>query len=250
MTGSLGHVLVVGRGRAGGSFDRALADAGWTTELVPGRSTTSVAAGTDLVIIAVPDQSVAAVAAGLQAGDAVVAHCSGSLGLGDLSPHLRVASVHPLVSLSTPETGAGRLRGAWFAVAGSGGGEEVARAVVDSLGGRAIEVPDDRRALYHATAAIASNHLVALLGQVERLADDLGIPAEAFGDLVAGTVANVERQGAAAALTGPVARGDWETVRRHVGALPVDERPTYLVLVGAAARLVDRPVPSDLRTSP
>jgi predicted short-subunit dehydrogenase-like oxidoreductase (DUF2520 family) len=82
-----------------------------------------------------------------------------------------------------------------------------------------------------------------LLGQVERVAATAGVPLEAFLDLVRGTVDNVERLGPAAALTGPVARGDWDTVARHLAALDPSEREAYAAMASAAARLVDAEVP-------
>ena len=93
------------------------------------------------------------------------------------------------------------------------------------------------RVRYHAAACVASNHLVALLGQVERLAAHAGVPLEAFLPLVRGTVENVADLGPAAALTGPVARGDLETVARHLDELPDDERDAYRALVVEARRL-------------
>jgi predicted short-subunit dehydrogenase-like oxidoreductase (DUF2520 family) len=129
-------------------------------------------------------------------------------------------------------------------------GHGLALAVVEELGGRPVDVPDDRRVAYHAAAAVASNHLVALLGQVERLAAAAGVPAEAYWDLARPTIDNVVELGAAAALTGPVARGDWETVRRHLAAIAPDERDAYLAMSVAAARLVGRDVPDDLRVRP
>jgi len=204
-------------------------------------------ADVDLVLLAVPDGAVADAASRVERSAAVVAHCSGSSTLEVLAPHRFVGSVHPLVSLRSPESGSERLRGAWFAVAGDPDrGQQVVTDVVESLEGRSVEVPDEHRARYHATAAVASNHLVALLGQVERLAADIDVPVAAYHALIAGTVANVESVGAAAALTGPVARGDWDTVRRHVAALPADERDTYLALARSAARLAGRSLPDDL----
>jgi predicted short-subunit dehydrogenase-like oxidoreductase (DUF2520 family) len=100
-------------------------------------------------------------------------------------------------------------------------------------------VADADRAAYHAAAAIASNHLVALLGQVERVAARAGVPLEAYLDLVRVTLDNVAEMGPAAALTGPVARGDWATVERHRAALPADELVAYDAMVAAARRLVD-----------
>lgn len=233
MTLDPGRVRVVGAGRAGGSFAGALSDAGWSVELVH-HDHPDPGAGVDLVLVCVPDGAIAGLAAAWPVHPgAVVAHCAGSLGLDVLAPHPRVASVHPLVSLPDPSTGRERLRGAWFAVAG----DEVAHRVVAALGGRAVEVPDAARVRYHAAAVVASNHLVALMGQVERLAADLGVPLEAFLALAAGSLDNVAAVGPAAALTGPVARGDWRTVARHLAALPPEEREAYLAMAEQAARL-------------
>jgi predicted short-subunit dehydrogenase-like oxidoreductase (DUF2520 family) len=130
----------------------------------------------------------------------------------------------------------------WFAVAGSGPAElAVVQRAVDDLGGHAVTVADADRARYHAAACIAANHLVALLGQVERVATPIGVPLEAYLALAQASLDDVGRVGAAAALTGPVARRDWDTVARHVAALPADERPAYLALALAAHRLVAEP---------
>ena len=99
--------------------------------------------------------------------ETTVVHLSGSLGLDVLAPHPRRAALHPLVPLPNAVVGAARLAsGVTFAVSG----EPVARRMALSLGGRVVEVADDDRAAYHAAACIAANHVVALLGQVERVA--------------------------------------------------------------------------------
>ena len=227
---------VIGPGRAGGSLAGALGAAGWRIErpVRRGEDVVGAAAGVDLLVIAAPDGAIASVAAAVAPGDAVVAHLAGSLGLGALEPHERRAAVHPLVSLPNAEVGAERLRdGAWFAIAG----DPLAADVVADLAGHAFGVADADRAAYHAAACIASNHLVALLDQVERVAPD-GVPLAAFLDLVRGTVDNVAALGPAAALTGPAARGDWATIERHLDALDPAERPAYEALMQAARRLV------------
>lgn len=228
---------IIGPGRAGSALAAALSRAGWRVDGPLGRDHDPVSAttGARLVVLAVPDGAVAAVARSLAPGEAVVAHVAGSLGLDVLAPHDRVASVHPLVSLPDAALGARRLQGAWFAVAG----DPVASEVVAALDGRAVAVADEDRATYHAAAAVAANHLVALLGQVERLARQVGVPLEAYLDLARGAVDNVAEVGPAAALTGPVARGDRDTVARHLAAIPEDERLTYAALAEAAQRLVD-----------
>jgi predicted short-subunit dehydrogenase-like oxidoreductase (DUF2520 family) len=228
---------VVGEGRAGGSFSRALREVGWEVDTIAGRdpSISRAASGVDLVLICVADEHVETVAARIERGDAVVAHVAGSHGLEVLSSHARRAAVHPLVALPNAEVGAMRLRsGATFAVAG----DAVARQVVDALGGRSIDVPDESRVAYHAAAAIASNHLVGLLGQAERVAATAGLGLEVYLDLVRATVDNVATLGPSAALTGPAAREDHATIERHLAALDESERDAYRVMAEQCRRLV------------
>jgi len=225
---------VVGPGRAGSSVARALAAAGWDVAppLRRGDHVGGAAAGVDLLVIATPDGTVGSVAVAVEPVEStVVAHLAGSLGLDVLAPHPRRAAIHPLRSIPTPDTD---LRGAWFAVAG----DLLAERVVDDLGGHRVAVDDADRAAYHAAACIASNHLVALLGQVERVAASAGVPLAAYLDLVRQTVENVAGLGPADALTGPVRRGDEGTVARHLAALDPSERPAYEALADAARRLV------------
>ncbi len=235
---------VVGPGRAGSALAAALDEVGW--EVRPpvrhGDDPSAAGHGVDLVVVATPDAAIAEVAAAIEPdGATVVAHLAGSLGLEVLVPHPARAALHPLVSIPSSEVGARRLRaGASFAVAGDPPGAlALVEAAVAALGGRSFTVADADRAAYHAAAAIASNHLVALLGQVERVAASAGVPLEAYLDLVRATLDNVAELGPAAALTGPVARGDWDTVERHRAALPADELLAYDALVAAARRLVD-----------
>ena len=227
---------VIGRGRAGGALGLAAAQAGWRVAQALGRDDdpAPAARGVDLLVIATPDGAVAEVAARVAVEPTtVVAHLAGSLGLEALSPHPRRAALHPLVSMPSPERGADALVGVWWAVAGDPRG----RRLVDDLGGRMEGVADADRARYHAAACIAANHLVALLGQVERVAATVGVPLEAFWPLVRGVLDNVEALGPRAALTGPVARGDWATVGRHRAALDPAELPAYDAMAALADRL-------------
>lgn len=230
------HVRIVGPGRAGTSLALALTNVGWDVGPMLGRDDdlSGAAAGVDLLVLATPDAAITSVARTIEPADTtVVAHLAGARGLEVLAPHPRRAALHPLVALPTPELGARRLVGGWFAVAG----DPLATEVVRALKGHSFAVDDGDRARYHAAAAIASNHLVALLGQVERLAAQVGVPFEAYLDLATDTMANVAELGPRAALTGPAARGDEATIRRHLRALPVDERRAYRGMVDAARRL-------------
>ncbi|HRA34000.1 MAG TPA: DUF2520 domain-containing protein [Acidimicrobiales bacterium] len=240
------RLRVVGPGRAGGAFALALGRVGWEVAepVRRGDDPSGAAAGVDLVLIATPDASVGATAAAVApVPTAVVAHCSGSLGL-DVLAHPRVGAVHPLVALPTAALGAERLAaGAWFAVAG----DPIMQRLVADLGGRWFTVADEHRAAYHAAAVVASNHLVALMGQVERIAAGIGVPGRAYLDLARGTLDNVAELGSREALTGPVARGDWATVSRHLAAIDPSEHNAYRALAAAARRLVDGSgLPADL----
>lgn len=237
-------VTIVGNGRAGGSLAGALRRAGLDVAGPWGRADVDevhdAARHADLVLLAVPDAVVETVATAVAPRAAcVMAHVSGSLPLDVLGPHLRQASLHPLVSMPDARLGADRLLDeAWFAVSASDArGLADLGSLVARLGGRAFEVPDDRRTLYHAAACIASNHLVALLAQVERLGAEAGVPFEALAELAGRSLENAVALGPAAALTGPVARGDEVTVVRHLAALPADERPAYLALARLAQQL-------------
>ena len=176
---------VVGPGRAGRSMMAALQAVGgyrpcgaWGRERPPA----AAAHGVDLLLLAVPDDVVAEVAARIEpVATTAVVHLSGSLGLDVLEGHPRRGSLHPLIPLPTPAIGSERLRsGITFAVAG----DPATLAIAEALGGHPVEVDDRHRAAYHAAAVIAANHLVALVGQVERVAATAGLPLDAFAGLL------------------------------------------------------------------
>lgn len=241
----MSHARIVGRGRAGSALSLALEQAGWATSLCGrGDDLAAAARHTDVLVLAVPDDAIAEVARLIEPhGPTLVVHLSGAIDLEALRPHGRRAGLHPLTSLPDAERGAAALRGGWFGVEGDDGVLDV----VAALQGRPVWIKSGDRARYHAAAVIASNHLVALMGQVERLAAGLDVPAEAFLALAGGSLDNVAQLGSARALTGPVSRGDWDTVRRHLAAIPMTERPPYLALAAEAARLAGVWLPDDLQ---
>ncbi len=232
-------VRVIGAGRAGRSFAKAIDDlVDWDVIDMRGRGVAieDAAADVDLVLIATPDTVVADVAAAIRPGRAVVAHVAGSLGLDVLAPHDRRAALHPLMSLPDAEIGAERLTGGWFAVAG----DPLVADLATALGGRTFEIADDDRALYHAAAAVASNHLVALLGHAQRLGASVGVPADALMALALGSAENAVALGPAAALTGPAARGDEATLVAHrdaIGRRVPRELAVYEAMLAEARRL-------------
>jgi predicted short-subunit dehydrogenase-like oxidoreductase (DUF2520 family) len=204
-----------------------------------------VARGAALVIVATPDKAIEATIATAEPAiepGALVIHLAGSRGLEVFDELLarrtgvRVGALHPLQSFPSTTVGLERLEGAWAAVAGDPEVADLARL----LGMRPFDLADSDRVRYHTAAVVASNHLVALLGQVERLAGSCGVPFEAFAPLVLASVQNAFQLGPANALTGPVERGDLSTVERHLRELDPAERDAYRALAREAARLTGR----------
>jgi predicted short-subunit dehydrogenase-like oxidoreductase (DUF2520 family) len=190
-----------------------------------------VAAGrpSDVVLLCGPDRAIAEVAAGIAPGP-WVAHVSGGTPLAALAPHVRRFSLHPLQSF-TLDRGAEQLDGAWAAVSGeSGEALVVATSLTEVLGLRPFTLADEHRALYHAGAAIASAYLVTLRRAAGELLTRADVPPEALDPLIRRVVENGFQ------LTGPIERGDWETVERHRAAI-AEHAPELLESYDALARL-------------
>ena len=203
-------VNVIGaRGRVGGAVSARLAERGVGLRESP--------AGADLVLLCVPDRAIAEVAAAIEPGP-WVAHVSGGTPLGALEPHTRRFSLHPLQTF-THDRGAEQLDGAWTAVTGeTADALELATASPGCSGSGRSPSTDDRRALYHAGAAIASNYLVTLRRIAGELLADADVPDEALDPLMRRVIDNGFQ------LTGPIERGDWETVERHRAAIAEPRR--------------------------
>jgi predicted short-subunit dehydrogenase-like oxidoreductase (DUF2520 family) len=182
-----------------------------------------------IVLLCVPDHAIAEVAATIEPGP-MVGHVSGGTPLAALDPHARRFSLHPLQSF-THDRGPEQLDGAWAAVTGET--EEalaVANELATVLGLRPFPLADDRRALYHAGAAIASNYLVTLHRAAGELLAEADVPPEALDPLMRRVIDNGFQ------LTGPIERGDWETVERHRAAI-AETAPHLLAAYDELARL-------------
>jgi predicted short-subunit dehydrogenase-like oxidoreductase (DUF2520 family) len=207
---------VIGAGRAGSTIAARLRERG-----------VAVRDDGELRLLCVPDRAIAEVASAIEHGP-WVAHVSGGTPLDALAPHSRRFSVHPLQTLTTSR-GPEQLDGAWGAVtAETAESHERARWLAETLGLRPFVLADDKRVLYHAGAAIASNFLVTLHRAAAELLDQAGVPPAALVPLMERTIENGFE------LTGPIARGDWETVDRHLAALAGGElEPLYRALAEA-----------------
>jgi predicted short-subunit dehydrogenase-like oxidoreductase (DUF2520 family) len=252
-------VAIVGAGRVGCSIGRALLARGHRVVAasvanmdsarrvldslgpVPIVEPSDAPLSATVVVCAVPDDTLAEtagqVARGLQLG-AVVIHTSGISGTDVLTPcGPNVAAVHPAQTIPQPDTD---LAGVYFGVTAPPHMTEWADWFVGELGGIAVPILEERRALYHAALSMASNFAVTLAGDA---ADLLGDPAM-IGPLVAQSVENANRLGADRALTGPIVRGDAGTIRKHLAALTARAPHLLEVYVANARRTLQRAVAS------
>lgn len=232
---------VVGRGRLGAALARGLCDAGVDVSGPHGRGYDG--RGDDLVLLCVPDAAIADAATAIERRDdgPLVGHCSGATTLAVLAPHERF-SIHPLMTVTGAES---RLAGAPCAVAGgSPRALAAAEALATALAMPSVRVSDEDRAAYHAAASIAANCLHAVEDLATRLAATAGVDRSLLGPLVRAAVDGWQADGAVAALTGPVARGDHATVARQRAAVAERLAPADLelfdLLTGATERLASR----------
>jgi predicted short-subunit dehydrogenase-like oxidoreductase (DUF2520 family) len=217
-------IHVIGAGRVGSAVSARLRE----------RGVTLAEDGADLVLLCVPDRAIADLAPAIAEGP-WVAHVSGATSLDALAPHTKRFAVHPLQTF-TRARGPEQLDGAWAAVtAETQEAADAAYWLAETLGLRPFPLADEARPLYHAGAAIASNYLVALRRAAGRLLEAAGAPPEALDPLMLGTIQNGFE------LTGPIARGDWETVERHreaIRAAAPELEPMYDALAEVTATCV------------
>lgn len=215
---------VIGAGRVGSAMAARLRERGLS--LSP--------AEPELVLLCVPDRAIAEVASALAPGP-WVAHVSGATPLAALDPHARRFGLHPLQTF-TRGRGAEQLDGAFAAVtAGTAEAAAVGTWLARTLGLEPFALADAKRAAYHAGAAIASNYLVTLRRAAGSLLEAAGAPPEALDPLMRRTIENGFE------LTGPIARGDWETVEAHLAAIRAERpelEPMYTVLAETTKALL------------
>ena len=243
-------IAIIGPGKVGAAIGVAASRAGYPVVGVAGRdeakakrvaarigpgvavgSAKEIAARGQLVLLTVPDDVIEGLCrqlaeAGAFAAGSVVAHCSGALSSEVLSPARdlcgsAVGSMHPLQTFPEAETAAERIPGTHFFCEGDDRAMEALTALAEAIGGTPVRIDSQSKLLYHAAAVMACNCLTALLDasfQTARQAGiDPGLAREALTPLIRATLENVLATGPAAALTGPVARGDAELVGKQAG---------------------------------
>lgn len=244
--GAAGHEIVAVAGESEASRKRAAA-------LLPGveiAKPSAVARACDLLLLTVPDDMLANVAEMLSASGAIragqyVAHTSGRHGLAVLEPVRTVGAhplaVHPAMTFTGTELDLTRLSGCVFGVTAEDDERALAESLVADLGGRPMWVPEERRTLYHAGLAHGANHLVTLVAEAMEMLVAAGgdNPADTLRPLLEAALDNALRKGDAA-LTGPIVRGDVETVRAHLADLTLNAPHTLPSYVAMARATLDR----------
>jgi predicted short-subunit dehydrogenase-like oxidoreductase (DUF2520 family) len=261
------RVGIVGAGRVGGALGAALRRAGHDIVAVSAVSTASRARAdrmlpgaevlppdevitvAEFVLLAVPDDALRPLVAGLaDAGvwrdGQLVAHTSGAQGITALDPAaargVLPLALHPVMTFAGRPEDVDRLLGATFGVTAPDELRPVAESLVVEMGGEPVWVPERARPLYHAALSIGSNHLVTLVNDALSLLDDAGIDGadQLLAPLLSASLDNALRL-RDAALTGPVARGDVATLRRHRDALAAanpELLPSYLAMARRTAQ--------------
>ena len=240
------RVFVLGAGRAGTGLTRAFRMSGIPVVGLHGRHVHEgpdpVTAGTipatiataTVVLVAVRDAQIDDALRELLeaplAPDAVVLHASGSAEpamLDQVRAHGHAAGTfHPLVPIADPLRAPQQLCGAWVGIDGDERAKTASRDLAAALGCHVFDIPPGQKARYHAAAVIVSNLPAVLLATGDRVLAETGIPAEAAEQalraLFLAAIGNLRRQHGAVSLTGPILRGDVDTIRRHLVALADD----------------------------
>ncbi|MDQ3735545.1 MAG: DUF2520 domain-containing protein [Actinomycetota bacterium] len=236
-----GHHVVAATAVSNASRDRA-------ARLLPGAAllpADEVIARVDLVLLAVPDDTLGGLVRGLAESGTfrpgqIVVHTSGAHGLAVLEPAAEQGSlplaVHPVMTLFGHPEDVHRLAGVPFGVTANEEHRAVAETLVLEMGGEPVWVEESARTLYHAALVVGSNHLVTLVAEARDLLSTAGVedPARLLAPLLSAALDNSLRYGDKA-LTGPVSRGDVGTVRRHLRTL-VEQAPGSVVSYVAMAR--------------
>jgi predicted short-subunit dehydrogenase-like oxidoreductase (DUF2520 family) len=266
-------VGVLGAGKVGSALGAALAQAGHRVVAASGVSDVSqrraaerlgvrtcgpedVVEAAELILLAVPDDILPGLVAGLAATGAglrgkLLAHTSGAYGLSVLDPATREGALplalHPVMTFTGRDDDLGKLTGISYGVTAPEPLRPIAEALVIEMGGEPVWIADADRALYHAALASAANHMVTLIAESSDLLHRIGVehPGRMLGPLLGAALDNVLRLGIAG-LTGPVVRGDAGTVRKHVDALILTAPEAADAYIALARLTADRALAAGL----
>ncbi len=168
----------------------------------------------------------------------IICHFSGSLSSVVFQGIERTGavccSIHPMLAFSDKYASYLQLKNAFFTVEGDAKAVSLMQALFQPLGNTVVEIDASKKALYHCAASVLSNQVIAVLDSGYRMLEQVGFSKEevlaATSSLITGNVANVIATGCENALTGPIERGDVQTVRKHLQCVPREDLEMYVVL--------------------
>ncbi len=258
------EIGIIGAGRVGGALAIALSEknfpvclanrhkesADFIASVSKARSISiEDAARCKVVLLTVTDSAIKSVAkqiADFVSKEQVVIHTSGALSSKEISfLNARVGSLHPLKSFANPEDAAKSLKGTIFTFEGSKKAEEAAKKIVSIVNGRFIKINPNDKVLYHLAAVLTANYTVTLFSLSQEILTSIGFSdedaKESLLTLVKGVVRNIEKNGVDNALTGPILRGDVETIRMHLNAIKDKTlKDIYIFLAFATLKIAER----------
>ncbi len=262
-------ICIIGAGRVGTTFAAAILNANTTglklTAISPGsekslkravkilgekagsvdffNNNADCAKFADCILISTPDDAIEKVAAEIVNSDPgivkgkIFIHFSGAKSLKVFAAVAKAggytASIHPIKSFASIENSISTLPGTIYGVTYPENKDKTTKEYINffiaSLGGKIIEVDDNKKSMYHAAACVASNYLVSLINYAVKIHESIGIKPEdslnGLAGLIEGTVANIKNLGPQKALTGPIARGDTGTVKGHINEFKLFMKP-------------------------
>ena len=274
-------VSIIGGGRVGRTLGKCLRKLGWRVGAVTTRSEatsrvavraigggtaysaiTADALNASVVLLTTPDDLLATAAAELarlgrgECCDKIVLHTSGALDRTVLKPlallGAATGSLHPMQTFSGRNTP--NLKGTIFAVEGDSQARRVAHSIARSLGGVPIDIDRKSKPAYHASGILVAGHALALVEAATQVLTELGFPRrralQTLLPLIRQVLDNFERLGPRPSWTGPVARGDYAVVARHMNALrryPPEFQQSYATLARLSVRVLSAKPGAKLR---
>lgn len=245
----LNNVVIIGAGMVGTAIGFLLRKTGYKVIAIADKSPTALKMAlpytggkafrnpreavpeADCILITTPDDAISSacqeIALCPTIKDNFVFHMSGAGGLDLLESAKKagadVASIHPLQSFSSINQAIQNIPGSYFGITTDKKAQKIAKNIVRDLGGIPILISSDQKPLYHAAACFASNYLVSLMNVVESIYQTIGMnekdAKKAYLPLVYGSLKNIEKSGSISSLTGPIARGDFGTIKKHISAI-------------------------------
>lgn len=243
-------ITIIGPGKVGRAIGQTASRVGWPVVAIAGGtheqrtqefaqalgakvcSLAQAASQGQLVLLTVKDAAIRPVceqlaAAGGLAHKPIVVHCSGALDCDVLTAAsdagCPVGTMHPLQTFPSAQAAIGKLPGTYWFIQGQPAATPTLAALAEALGGKTVHIDAQAKPLYHAAAVMSANYITALIDAAIELYQQTGLDEAAAraaaAPIIRATVANVLEKGTEASLTGPIARGDIDTVRRHLDAL-------------------------------